>query len=214
MKYRIKFSKTGNGKYISHLDLLRCFARAAARAGKALPVKFSEGFNPHPQITFLLPLPVGVTSVCELVDIEFTADLPKTAIAEAFNAELPPDLRVLDVSFPTNKAKDIIFAKYDVTFEDSRGIDAAAVTEFLSQEEALISKKSKSGVKTVNLMEFIEKFEFSVKTKNFVILSLILAAGGENNIKPSLVTDEIQRNCAAGGEFELTEIERTEIYFR
>ena len=53
-KRRITFYKTGMGKYISHLDLLRCFTRTIQRSG--LPVVYSQGFNPHQKITFSLPL--------------------------------------------------------------------------------------------------------------------------------------------------------------
>ena len=59
----------GMAKFISHLDLLRCFERAILRSG--LPVEYSQGFNPHQKMTFALPLPVGVTSECEAVDIFF-----------------------------------------------------------------------------------------------------------------------------------------------
>ena len=68
-KRRIRFSKQDMAKFISHLDLLRCFTRAIGRSG--LPAVFTQGFNPHMKMTFALPLPVGVTSDCESVDITF-----------------------------------------------------------------------------------------------------------------------------------------------
>ena len=68
-KRRLKFSKLNMAKYISHLDLLRCFTRSIMRA--ELPVKYSNGFNPHQKITFSLPLSIGVTSDSEFVDIDF-----------------------------------------------------------------------------------------------------------------------------------------------
>ena len=53
-KYRLLFSKTGRAVYISHLDLMRTLTRAFLRAECRL--KYSEGFNPHPQISIALPL--------------------------------------------------------------------------------------------------------------------------------------------------------------
>ncbi|GAF87148.1 unnamed protein product, partial [marine sediment metagenome] len=50
----------GDLRFISHHDMLRLFARSLARA--ALPVRFSEGFNPHPRLSIPLPRPVGVAS--------------------------------------------------------------------------------------------------------------------------------------------------------
>ena len=69
-KLRLRFSKTGRAIYISHLDLMAAMQRAFARA--ELPLKFSEGFNPHPQISILLPLSVGTASVCELMDFRLS----------------------------------------------------------------------------------------------------------------------------------------------
>ena len=209
MKYRLKFAKTGNGKYVSHLDLLRCFIRAIARA--KLPIKYSEGFNPHPSITFLLPLPVGVTSVCELVDMEFTEVLPKDALKEQLNATLPPDFEILDVGLPTSKAKDLQSAAYHITIEHENGVDAPAIEEFLSQTEIPIMKRTKRGEKEINMAEYMDKFEFLARTPNLAVLNVILAANSEKNLKPNIVVAELEK--ALNVEFDSVAIERKEIYF-
>ena len=210
MKYRLKFSKMGNGKYVSHLDLLRCFIRAIARA--KLPIKYSEGFNPHPSITFLLPLPIGVTSVCELVDMEFVENLPKNVIQERLNKVLPPDFSIIEVGIPISKARDLMCAGYNITIEHNDGVDADKIEEFLSRDEVLITKKSKRSEKVVNMIEYIEKFEFLAKTPQLVILNILLAANSEKNLKPNVVADEIENFL--GCEFDNVAIERQEIYFR
>ena len=66
MADRLLFSKTGRAKYISHLDLMRTFQRAFARAGIA--IKHTEGFNPHPFVSIALPLSVGYSSQCEILE--------------------------------------------------------------------------------------------------------------------------------------------------
>ena len=63
---RLLFEKTGDAVYISHLDLMRTMTRAFLRAGCRL--KYSEGFNPHPNISIALPLSVGCEILCELMD--------------------------------------------------------------------------------------------------------------------------------------------------
>ena len=75
-KLRLRFEKTGRAVYISHLDLMATMQRAFSRAGYRL--QYSEGFNPHPLISILLPLSVGTASVCELMDFRLReeADLP------------------------------------------------------------------------------------------------------------------------------------------
>ena len=64
---RLRFSKTGRLKYISHLDINRAMSRALKRAG--IPLWYTEGFNPHPYMSFSLPLSLGVESLCESVDL-------------------------------------------------------------------------------------------------------------------------------------------------
>ena len=209
-KYRLKFSKSGNGKYISHLDLLRCFIRAIARA--KLPIKYSEGFNPHPSITFLLPLPIGVTSVCELVDMEFVEILSREVLKDKLNETLPEDLRIIEVGLPSNKAKDLLSASYNISFERENGVEAEEMQQFLSQNEILITKKSKRGEKTVNMSEYIEKFDFIVNSPEFVRLNIVLAANSERNLKPNIIVYEIEKSL--GFEFDAVTIERKEIYFR
>ena len=71
-KMRLRFEKTGRAIYISHLDMMRTMQRVFARAG--LELKYSEGFNPHPQISIALPLSVGTGSLCEIMDFRLTSD--------------------------------------------------------------------------------------------------------------------------------------------
>ena len=71
-KLRLRFKKTGRAIYISHLDLMSTIQRAFSRA--ELPLKYSEGFNPRPQISIALPLSVGTGSLCEILDFKLKDD--------------------------------------------------------------------------------------------------------------------------------------------
>ena len=66
MADRLLFSKTGRAKYISHLDLMRTFQRAFFRSG--IQIRHTEGFNPHPFVSIALPLSVGYSSQCEILE--------------------------------------------------------------------------------------------------------------------------------------------------
>ena len=79
-RWLFTFNVYGDLRFISHHDTLRLFRRALARA--ALPVRYSEGFNPHPRITIPLPRPVGVASQAEtmVVETEMLID-PQEALA-------------------------------------------------------------------------------------------------------------------------------------
>ena len=78
--YRVKYTKGDSVKYISHLDFLRSVNRSFKR-GK-IPVKYSNGFNPHVLLNIALPCPVGVSSVCELLDIELYEKMECSEIKE------------------------------------------------------------------------------------------------------------------------------------
>ena len=77
---RIWFTKELECKYISHLDLNRCMLRAVRRA--QLPIWYTEGFNPHPYISFLLALTLGVESEGEPVDIRIVGNITADEVKE------------------------------------------------------------------------------------------------------------------------------------
>ena len=74
MADRLLFSKKGRAKYISHLDLMRTFQRAFARAN--IQIKHTEGFNPHPFVSIALPLSVGYSSQCEILEFGLMGAMP------------------------------------------------------------------------------------------------------------------------------------------
>ena len=104
-KLRLLFEKTGRAAYISHLDLMRTMQRAFLRAG--LPLKYSEGFNPHAQISMLLPLSLGHESLCELMDFRVGADCELDAMAGRLTTALPEGIRVLRVYEPERKGREL-----------------------------------------------------------------------------------------------------------
>ena len=104
-KLRLRFEKTGRAVYISHLDLMTTMQRGFARAGLAL--KYSEGFNPHPLISILLPLSVGTASVCELMDFRLREETEPAAIPEKLTAVLPEGIRILEAYIPERKSAEL-----------------------------------------------------------------------------------------------------------
>ena len=86
-KLRLRFEKTGRAVYISHLDLMTTMQRGFARAGYRL--KYSEGFNPHPLISILLPLSVGAASLCELMDFRLAEDADLHEMPVRLSGALP-----------------------------------------------------------------------------------------------------------------------------
>ena len=89
---RLMLRKQGRLKFVSHLDMFRLMQRAVRRAG--IPLWYTEGFNPHPYISFLLALSLGVEGKKEPVDIRIVGEMEPDEIKRRLNEVLPEGLRV------------------------------------------------------------------------------------------------------------------------
>ncbi|MBM4463213.1 MAG: DUF2344 domain-containing protein [Chloroflexi bacterium] len=95
-RLRLRFSRGDQVKYISHLDLMRLWDRALRRAG--MPLAYSEGFAPHPRISLGAPLPIGVTSEAELMDITLRTTVSPHHFIRTVGLQLPQGLGILEIT--------------------------------------------------------------------------------------------------------------------
>lgn len=93
-RWAFAFSVEGDVRFISHRDMMRLFERALARAD--LPVRFTEGFNPHPRLSIPVPRTVGVASQAETIVIEFDRPIDGDDATRRLNAQMPKDIRLTD----------------------------------------------------------------------------------------------------------------------
>ncbi len=190
---RIFFEKKNMAKYISHLDLMRCFSRAVKRA--RLNIWYTEGFNPHAFMTFSLPLSLGTESFCESVDIRMLDETPLDEIKDRLNETLPPDIRITKVAEPVHKADEIAFAEFEIYFNTDRPEEVKAyIEEKISASEIIVEKKAKQGrkkvLKPVDIKGNIHTYELETGEK-YVLLKIIISAGTKTNINPSLLIDAV-----------------------
>lgn len=192
---RLRFSKTGRLKYISHLDINRAMSRAFKRAG--IPLWYTEGFNPHPYMSFSLPLSLGVESLCESVDIRLIDTVGNAEIKSRMNAVLPADLKIVDVYDNFRDNSEIVYSDYVYKFQFCDNDEALKrISNLLKAEEIMALKKGKQGRKKVlketNIKPFIDKYNISIRDR-VIVLNIRLLAGGEKNLNPSLLFDTIIR---------------------
>ncbi len=192
---RLRFSKTGRLKYISHLDINRAMGRAFKRA--EIPLWYTEGFNPHPYMSFSLPLSLGVESLCESVDIRLIDNITNEEIKSRMNAVLPADLKIIDVYNDFRDNSEIVYSDYVYKFQFADNEKALEkISTLLSSDEMMALKKGKQGRKKVlketNIKPFIDKYNISIRD-DIIILNIRLLAGGEKNLNPSLLFDTIIR---------------------
>ena len=119
-KLRLLFIKEAQASYISHLDLMRTFQRCFPRT--ELDIKHTQGYHPHPIISIVLPLPVGQSSDCELLDFEVTQDSDGSGIAEKLNTGMPTGIRALTCYEAKRPIRELDSLRADVTLEYDTGV--------------------------------------------------------------------------------------------
>ncbi len=195
---RVWFKKMGMSRYVSHLDLMRAMTRAVRRAD--VPLWYTEGFNPHPYITFALPLSLGMESLYESMDMRIEGDSTNQEIFDMLKGAMPPGIDIVSVEDPVFDPKKIAFGEFDVFFNCEKNPDnlLALIEEMLCGDELIVQKLGKKGrhkvLKDINLIEFIKSYKTG-KLENRVKLSLVLPAGSTTNVNPSLLADEIQKRA-------------------
>ena len=170
-KLRLLFVKEAQASYISHLDLLRTFQRAFPRT--ELDIKHSQGYHPHPIISIVLPLPVGQSSDCELLDFEVTQDTDGSGIAEKLNTGMPSGLRVLDCYPAVRPVRDLACLRADVTFEYDNGVPAGAadaLNDLFRRDSLVIQKRTKrKELADVDIAPMIRKADVTADDHNVFI---------------------------------------------
>lgn len=153
MRALIRFGKQPRLRFISHLDLQRFFQRAVNRTG--LPIAYSQGFNPHPVMSFGSALALGWTSEYEVIDIKLSAPMGRKRTEDAVRAALPEDLPVYEARMVDDRHAApmalVRMADYKVTLTGEaapRVIERIPAFMALERFEAL--KKTKSGEKAID----------------------------------------------------------------
>lgn len=209
-KLRLRFEKSGRAVYISHLDLMRTMQRAFQRAGYSL--KYSEGFNPHPILSILLPLSVGASSVCELMDFALAEEVNLALLPERLTSAMPEGIRVLEVYPAVRKMKELKWLKITGTLEyDSADAQTVrnGLQRFFAQESIVIRRKTKRGEGESDIAPAIRSVGFTAE-KDTVELSAVISAQ-----EPTLNPDHLiaaLRQLAPELAPDFAEFTRREVY--
>ena len=158
-----KFSRKGAACYMSHLDLLRCVQRTLRRAN--MPLAYSQGFNPHPILSFAQAMGVGLATIGDYFEVGLEENLEPEAFAAAFNACATPGVHVIQARQAEEKEKTIMSQVEAATyrFQLEKQLQTAmkdALIKLMAAPEYLFEKKSKSGVKQENMRPRILQAEF------------------------------------------------------
>ena len=153
-RIRLIFSKTGSARHLSHLEMVRMFIRALRRAD--IELVHSEGFHPMPKVSFMCALPVGTESIHEVVDIEIYDPAPVEIIKNKLNQQLPDGFEILAAEHKKDEhSKHLKESCYSITV-DKLKIDRSKMDSFINTGIFNISKKTKKGIKEVNVRELVK----------------------------------------------------------
>jgi radical SAM-linked protein len=158
-RLRVRFKRGPEVKFISHLDLIRLWQRALHRAG--IPLAYSEGFSPHPRISLAAPLPIGITSEAELMDIYLSKWVSPHSFTAALKQELPKGIELLGaylipLSQPSLQSQ-VRFAEYVVSVNTEKGETEieSDIVDLLSSEHLPWQHYRDTGPRNYDLRELI-----------------------------------------------------------
>lgn len=189
---RIKFCKKGSLQFISHLDLQRTFHRILVRAG--IPMWYTKGFNPHAKLVFGAPLSVGCESMCEMADLKIERKITFEEIKNQLNAQLTDEMYVLDVYKPESKFNDIAFADYTINIKSALcNENTPAKIRELFSSPVIMTKKTKSGERDVDIREFINSLDVEF-VDGVLVINTVLATGSSANLNPEYLINALRSN--------------------
>lgn len=190
---RIWFKKEGLSRFISHLDLNKVMTLAINRS--KIPIWHTEGFNPHPFITFALPLSLGFSGECETMDIKIEDEsFDISTIPDKLNLSLPDGIRAYKACEPKMKPAQIAKASYELRIGSAEQDINQIYSDFnsmLNSDSIITKKKTKKGIKDIDLKPYLSDYSLSIDGDE-VVFSAILPAGSTENINPTLYLNALK----------------------
>ncbi|WP_050606791.1 TIGR03936 family radical SAM-associated protein [Clostridium niameyense] len=218
VRYLIKFSKEGNIKFISHLDLQRTLQRNFKRSG--LKVEYSKGFNPHIIMSMAQPLAVGMYSRGEYLDVSFIEETDEKEIINKLNETSPSGIKYFKAVKLREASKSKQFksmaavaaAEYviKIKYDDISNLDCE-IKKMFSKDTLKTMKKTKKTCKEVDIKPMIKSFNYSIE-KPYIVIRTLINCGSVSNLSAELLATFIKENTTSVRENSFVDIERQETY--
>lgn len=218
MRYLIKFSKESEIKFVAHLDLMRTIQRMMKRSN--LPVIYSQGFNPHLNLSLAQPLAVGVYSGGDYLDVPLLEDVTEEKVKEALNNSAPAGIKVLEVSkindeegkkvFKSMAAIDAASYRIKIRYKDVSNLEREMEEMFLKKEWVIL-KKSKKCEKETDIRPMIKDMEYRI-AGNIIIVEAMISCGSRENLSPELLSQYIKGITSNCDTEAFVDIKRNEMY--
>ncbi len=190
-RLRIRFNRSEELKFISHLDIIRLWERALRRAHIALT--YSEGFSPHPRISLAAPLSVGITSDVELMDVVLVGQVSPHWFMASVNQQLPPGMQALEAyliapGIPSLQSQ-VRFARYEVEIETDKDAEdiEAAISDLMSLEHLPWYHMRDTGRRNYDLRALIDDIRLVGRDDSCCTIGMMLRCDNSGSGRPEQV---------------------------
>lgn len=216
MLIRAEYEKRDELKYISHLELMNTFRRTFRRA--KLPVKYSQGYNPHIIFSMSQPLPVGMVGYSEYFDLELKEKLSFDLLKNEINKFLPKGLKVFEIVEISDKDKSLQAIvntaryEYEMSLQDEDVNPEKIISNFLNEEEIEITRyRRKKDDRMIDLAPMI--YDGQVIEDN--VWEFTISTGSSGNVRPQEVIRALKMKTDGNvQEIPLVNIKRIGLYVR
>lgn len=188
--YRLRYRRLEPAIWLAHLDMMRTFERSVRRAG--WPIAWSQGYNPRPQLTFALPISVGLATEDDYFDAALTADWPPALLLEKLNPVLPLGFAVTAAGRIGEESSSLMsqVSAADYRLEHDQLADAwKLMSQLPSEQPWLVDKKSKGKIRTIDIRPLL----LEVRLDNPAGLEIRVQAGSQANLRPDLFLQALCR---------------------
>lgn len=190
-RLRIIFGKSGSLKYTSNLDVAKIWERVLRRAD--LPILYTRGFNTRPRIQLAMPLPLGISSECEILDIALRAKIAfdEAELRDQLLAVSPPGLSIEAISQVDPRAASlhsmVESAEYRIRLHDPVDADRLRqkLDDILARESIIIDQTRRRKRSVMDIRPLIHALQLAAPDEILAHLSV----GDRGNLRPDQIMD-------------------------
>ncbi len=184
IRYRMKYSKTGNLRFIGHLDTQVMFERALRRTG--LPLRYTQGFNKRIRLNLASALPLGFISSAEVLDFWLNEPVGEQIILQMLENALPAEIHVLEVNQTDNSLPSLqgslVSSEYEITLPGNivTELFEHKLDQLLAQPEVSITRRNK----IIDYKPLILEYEFRKDSSDNSVAYFKLSSSPAGNARP------------------------------
>ncbi len=199
----ICFARGRSIRFLSHLDMMRLWERAVRRA--RLPLRYSQGFHPHPRLSLALPLAVGMTADAEWLECELAPAVAPGEVQRRLAGQLPPGIVLREVREAPWKAPALaarvragayeLIVRHPLPCSEAQ----AQVERFLQSPTWVVEERHKERLRKIDLRQAVGEVELERRPGGELVVRAVLGQGRGGSARPETLLRALGLGPAALG---------------